>query len=254
MKPWETLGRARLADGTELTLVRHPSEFAILANGRSLMSSRMHGSEEALARLGCCRAQTMRCPSVLVGGLGMGYTLRAALDTLPLTARVLVAELVPAVVEWNRGPLGMLARHPLDDPRVQVEVGDVTAIIRSSRARFDFVLLDVDNGSVAMTAASNAALYTNQGIAAARASIRPGGILAVWSATDDRRFERRLRAGGFDVERTHVPGRLTRGPRHTILIARNGDAAGTNERPAARHPLRRLGDGRLRGLLRPQRS
>src|SRR5581483_6280921 len=108
MKPWETLGRAQLADGTELTLVRHPSEFAILANGRPLMSSRMHGSEEALARLGCARARTMRAPAVLIGGLGMGFTLRAALDTLPPTARVLVAELAPAVVEWNRGWLGTL--------------------------------------------------------------------------------------------------------------------------------------------------
>jgi spermidine synthase len=220
MKPWETLGRARLADGTELTLVRHPSEFAILVNGQTLMSSRMHGSEEALARLGCDRARTMRSPSVLIGGLGMGFSLRAALDTLPPTARVLVAELVPAVVEWNRGPLGMLAGHPLDDPRVQIEVGDVAATIRSSRARFDVVLLDVDNGPLAMTAASNAVLYTNQGIAAARAAVRPGGILAVWSATDDRPFEHRLRAGGFDVERPQVRGRLTRGPRHTIVIAR----------------------------------
>ncbi len=233
MKPWETLGRAHLPDGTELTLVRHPSEFAILANGRSLMSSRMHGSEEALARLGCARARTMRSPSVLIGGLGMGFTLRAALDALPPTARVLVAELVPAVVEWNRGWLGKLASHPLDDPRVQIEVGDVAATIRSSRARFDVVLLDVDNGADAMTTASNAVLYSDRGIAAARAAVRPGGILALWTATDDRRFERRLRAGGFDVQRTHIPARLNRGPRHTILIAHNGDAAGTND-PASR--------------------
>lgn len=233
MKPWETLGRAHLPDGTELTLVRHPSEFAILANGRSLMSSRMHGSEEALARLGCARARTMRSPSVLIGGLGMGFTLRAALDALPPTARVLVAELVPAVVEWNRGWLGKLASHPLDDPRVQIEVGDVAATIRSSRARFDVVLLDVDNGADAMTTASNAVLYSDRGIAAARAAVRPGGILALWTATDDRRFERRLRAGGFDVQRTHIPARLNRGPMHTILIAHNGDAAGTND-PASR--------------------
>ncbi len=229
MKPWETLGRAQLPDGTELTLVRHPSEFAILANGRPLMSSRMHGSEEALARLGCARARTMRAPAVLIGGLGMGFTLRAALDTLPPTARVLVAELAPAVVEWNRGWLGTLAGHPLDDPRVQIEVGDVAGTIRASRACFDVVLLDVDNGADAMTMASNAVLYSDRGIAAARAAVRPGGILALWAATDDRQFERRLRAGGFDVKRTHIPARLNRGPRHTILIAQNGDAAGRNQ-------------------------
>jgi spermidine synthase len=234
MKPWETLGRARLPDGTELTLVRHPSEFAILADGRPLMSSRMHGSEEELARLGCDRARTMPSPCVLVGGLGMGFTLRAALDTLPPTARVLVAELVPAVVEWNRGPLGVLAGHPLDDPRVRIETGDVAATIRSSRGRFDVVLLDVDNGAVAMTAASNAALYSDQGIAAARAAVRPGGILALWSATDDRRFERRLRAAGFDVKRTRIPARLNRGPRHTILIAQRRD-----------NNVSRLGDARV---------
>jgi len=219
VKPWETIGRARLADGTELTLVRHPSEFAILADGRPLMSSRMHGSEEALARLGCARARTMPRPSVLVGGLGMGFTLRAALETLPTDARVVVAELVPEVVDWNRGPLGTLAGHPLDDPRVQIEAGDVAATIRSTRARFDVVLLDVDNGAAAMTTASNSALYTDEGIAAVRRSLRPGGMLAVWSATEDRRFEDRLRDGGFEVERTRVPGRLHRGPRHTILLA-----------------------------------
>ena len=175
MKPWTILGHTRTPDGTELTLTQHTSEYAILANGQSLMSSRMHASEEALALLGCRRARTLPRPRILVGGLGMGFTLRQALDCLPPAARVVVAELVPDVVAWNRGPLGALASHPLDDPRVRVEVGDVAATMRSSPGRFDAILLDVDNGPVALTASSNAALYNRHGVAAARAALTPGG-------------------------------------------------------------------------------
>lgn len=219
MKPWEVLARARTPDGTELTLSRHTTQYAILADGQPLMSSRMHGSEDALARLGCERARTLARPRVLVGGLGMGYTLRAALDVLPAAAQLLVVELVSAVVEWNRGPLAALAQHPLDDPRVRVEVGDVRETLRSSRARFDAVLLDVDNGPVAMTASSNAGLYDPRGVAATLAALRPGGVLAVWSASDDRGFERRLRSAGFAVRREQVRGRdQHRGPRHVILL------------------------------------
>jgi spermidine synthase len=220
MKPWEVLGRTRTPDGTELTLTRHTSEYVILADGQGLMSSRMHGSEEALATLGCRRARTLTRPCVLVGGLGMGFTLRAALDFLPPDAQLLVAELVPAVVEWNRGPLGPLAQHPLDDPRVRVEEADVAAVLRAHPGRFDAVLLDVDNGPAAFTAASNASLYDVQGVAAARGALRPDGVLAVWSARDDRAYERRLRAAGFQVQREHVRSRLKRGgSRHTILLA-----------------------------------
>lgn len=224
MKPWNVLGRTRTPDGTELTLTHHASEYLILANGQSLMSSRMHGSEEALALLGCRRARTLARPRVLVGGLGMGFTLRAALDCLPPAARVVVAELVPAVVEWNRGPLGALAKHPLDDPRVHVEESDVAATMRSSPGRFDAVLLDVDNGPVALTASSNAGLYDGHGVAEVRASLTPGGVLAVWSARDDPQFERRLRTVGFSVQRERVRSRLSRGgSRHTILIAHKAD-------------------------------
>jgi spermidine synthase len=221
VKPWNILGRTRTPDGTELTLTGHPTEYIITANGQNLMSSRTHGSEEALATLGCRRARTMTEPCVLVGGLGMGFTLRAALDCLPPAARILVAELVPAVVEWNHGPLGALAHHPLDDPRVRVEEGDVAATMRSSPCRFDAVLLDVDNGPVALTASSNAGLYDHGGLAVAHASLRPGGVLAVWCPRDDRVFERRLRAGGFRVERERVSSRLKSGRRDTILIAHN---------------------------------
>jgi spermidine synthase len=220
VKPWEILGRARAPDGTELTLTRHVSEVIISAGGQTLMSSRAHASEDALGVLGCERARTLAEPSVLIGGLGMGFTLRAALDVLPPGASVQVMELVPAVVEWNRGPLGELAGRPLDDARVRLEDGDVALALRASPGAFDAVLLDVDNGPAALTSASNAGLYDRQGVAAARASLRPGGVLAVWSARDDRGFERRLRAAGLNVRRARVRGHSKRGGhRQTILIA-----------------------------------
>jgi spermidine synthase len=209
-----------MSDGTELTLTRHVSELVIEADGHTLMSSRLHGSEDALATLGCARARALPRPRVLIGGLGMGFTLRAALDTLPPDARIVVAELAPAVVEWNRGPLGPLAGHPLDDGRVRLELGDVAAILRSSPRSFDAVLLDVDNGPAAMSALGNAGLYTEKGIAAARASLTPGGVLAIWSVGDERRFARRLRSAGFNVVCERVSARGGKGgPRHTVLVA-----------------------------------
>jgi len=219
VKPWVVLDETRTPHGTKLTLVHHTSEYVILADGQRLMSSRMHGSEEALATLGCARAATLTRPCVLVGGLGMGFTLRAALDSVPPAAVVVVSELAPAVVEWNRGVLAALANRPLDDPRVRVETCDVAATIRSNPDRFDAVLLDVDNGPIALTASSNAALYDDRGIAVARESLRRDGVLAVWSSSDDRAFERRLRSAGFSVTRERVRSRLNRGPRNTIVVA-----------------------------------
>jgi len=219
VKPWELLGRTSAPDGAEMALTHRDGEYVILANGQSLMSSRMHGSEEALATLACRRVRTREQPCVLVGGLGMGFTLRATLDLLPKDATVVVAELVPAVVEWNRGPLGPLAGHPLKDRRARIDVGDVGATLRASRNRFDAVLLDVDNGPAAFTASDNAGLYDDRGLAAARAALTAGGVLAIWSAWDNRKFEQRLRYGGFAVEVERVRGRLTRGgPRHTIFL------------------------------------
>ena len=218
VKPWEVIARASTPEGTEITLARHPSEYVILAGGQNLMSSRMHASEEALAVLGCRHARTRPAPRVLVGGLGMGFTLRAALDTLPPGAEVVVAELVPAIVDWNQGPLGPLAGHPLDDRRVQVSLGDVATLMRSRPGSFDAVLLDVDNGLVAMTSPANAGLYVPRGVEAARRALGPGGVLACWSADDDPAFERRLRGAGFRVERHRVRSRGTRGARHTIVI------------------------------------
>jgi spermidine synthase len=202
-----------------MSLTRQGTEYVILASGKPLMSSRMHGSEEALASFGCATARTRDQPCVLVGGLGMGFTLRATLDVLPPDATVVVAELVPAVVEWNRGPLGPLAGHPLKDQRVRVEIGDVAATLAASARRFDAVLLDVDNGPAAFTATLNTRLYDDRGLAAARRALKDGGVLAVWSAWEDRRFEQRLRYGGFTVQVERVRGRLKKGgPRHTIFV------------------------------------
>jgi spermidine synthase len=202
-----------------MKLTRRSNEYIILANGKSLMSSRMHGSEEALATFACRRLRTMEQPCVLVGGLGMGFTLRATLDVLPRNATVVVAELVPAVVEWNRGPLGPLAGQPLKDRRVRVHVGDVAVLLSSSPGQFDAVLLDVDNGPAPFTSSDNARLYDNRGVAAARAALKLGGVLAVWSAREDRKFEQRLRYGGFTVEVERVRARLKKGgPRHTIFL------------------------------------
>ncbi|MGE0257094.1 MAG: hypothetical protein AB7T39_21070, partial [Alphaproteobacteria bacterium] len=169
MKPWELLGETRTPDGSLLTLTRHVSEIVIMANGKTLMSNRAHGSEEAMAAMVCPHLAALDDPHVLVGGLGMGFTLRATLDLLPPTAIVTVAELIPAVVEWHRGPLGPLANHPLKDPRVRVEVNDVAAVLRANAAEkrrpFDAIMLDVDNGPAAFTSEENRGLYTSQGLA-----------------------------------------------------------------------------------------
>jgi spermidine synthase len=227
MKPWEQLGRASMPDGSEMRLARRDTELVIFVDGKILMSSRMHGSEEHLAALGCRQLGAATAPHVLVGGLGMGFTLRATLDLLPPDATVTVAELVPAVVEWNRGPLAPLAKHPLEDGRVRIEIGDVGAALRAHRGAFDAILLDVDNGPSAFTTGANDGLYDNAGVASAFAALRPGGTLAVWSAWEDRKFEQRLRFHGFTVEMQRVRARLKKGgPRHTIFLGVRGETRG----------------------------
>lgn len=204
-----------------MKLIRRSHEYIMLADGAILMSSRMHTSENELATLACQRARTLEKPSVLVGGLGMGFTLRATLDVLAPEASVIVAELVPAVVEWNRGPLGPLAGHPLKDKRVTVEIGDVAATLSSCPGQFDAVLLDVDNGPIAFTTSKNAGLYNNRGIAAAHAALKMDGVLGVWAAQDDREFEQRLRQGRFAVRVQRARGGLKKsGPRHTLFLSR----------------------------------
>jgi spermidine synthase len=219
VKPWELLGETRTPDGSLMALMRRDREHVILANGKPLMSSLMHGSEEELATVACRRARRRPQPCVLVGGLGMGFTLRATLDALPADATVIVAELLPAVVEWNRGPLAPLAGEPLKDRRVTVVQDDVAKTMETSDGRFDAVLLDVDNGPSAFTESANAGLYSDRGLIAARTALKQEGVLAVWSAWEDRKFEQRLRYNGFRVEVTRVRARLKKGgPRHTIFV------------------------------------
>jgi spermidine synthase len=216
----ELLGQTISPDGSVIKLVRRDDEYLILSNGAVLMSSRTHGSEEQLATLACQRMRTLKRPSVLIGGLGMGFTLRAALDVLPADATVVVAELLPAVVEWNRDPLGPLAGRPLSDKRVRVKNEDVRYILRAGVGQFDGVLLDVDNGPAAFTVSNNATLYDDSGIEATRAALKPGGVLAVWAARDDLKFEQRLRRSKFAVQTHRVRGRLkSAGARHTIFLA-----------------------------------
>jgi spermidine synthase len=221
MKPTEQLGQALSRDGTIVKLVQRGDQFIILANGKSLMSSRMHGSEEEMASLACSQARLLQNPAVLVGGLGMGFTLRATLDVLPPDATVVVCEIVPAVVEWNRGPLGPLAGNPLEDPRVRIEVNDVALTLAARPDQFDAVLLDVDNGPTGFAAASNDGLYDDRGITTIFAALKAEGTVAVWSAHEDKKFEQRLRHGRFEVEVARVRARLQKGgPRHVIFLGR----------------------------------
>jgi len=226
MNPLEVLGETRTPDGSDFKLARRGNEYIILANGKTLMSSRMHGSEEALATSGLREARTLRQPRVLIGGLGMGYTLRATLDLLPRGAEIVVSELVGEVVEWNRGLLGPLAGYPLKDRRVRMDVRDVALTLRAAHAHFDAVLLDVDNGPSAFSDTANAGVYDDRGLAAAHEALRPGGILAVWSAREDRKFEQRMRYAGFRVEVEHVRARLKKGgPHHVIFLGHKPDSS-----------------------------
>lgn len=219
MKPWEVLARAPAPDGGEFVLHHRDGEFVIRVRGQELMSSRVHGSEEEMARLAVAALGGVADPRVLIGGLGLGYTLRATLDVLGAGARVTVAELAEAIVEWNRGPLAHLAGRPLDDPRVQVEIADVRRVMRSA-APWHAILLDVDNGPAALTRTSNASLYDNSGLAAAHAALAPGGVLVVWSAGPDDRFTARLAQADFLAETHSVRAGKGRGTRHTLFVAR----------------------------------
>jgi spermidine synthase len=219
VKPWETVDRARAPDGAELVLARRGDEWVVRVAGRVLMSSRVHGSEEALARLALERVARPR--TVLVGGLGLGFTLRAVLERLPPDARAIVAELSPALVAWNRGPIADLAGRPLEDPRVRLQVGDVRARIAEARGAFDAILLDVDNGPSALARPDNDALYGKAGIAACRDALRSGGVLGVWSAGPDRAYRERLERAGFEVDEVTVPARGAGagGVRHVVFVA-----------------------------------
>lgn len=216
----ELLGTAQVPGGAELRLFRHDRDFMIVLGGNELMSSRMNGSEIALAVESCKRIAGRRKPRLLVGGYGMGFTLRAALAELPADAEVVVAELVPEIIDWARGPLAELAAGCLEDPRVRLIMGDVAIRIEQPESGYDAILLDVDNGPDGLTAESNRGLYTKHGLREARAALRPGGVLAIWSAFRDDAFTRRLQANGFRVEQLTVRARTNgKGPKHVIWLA-----------------------------------
>jgi len=221
MIPWEFLESAQVpSNGGELCLYRRGEEFSIRVGHRQLMNSRVHGSEEALAELACARIAGRARARILIGGLGMGYTLAASLRGLGTEGRVTVAELVPAVVAWNRGPLSALAGHPLQDARVLVQEVDIAQILRAARQAYDAILLDVDNGPEALGRRDNDWLYARPGLEAAHAALRPAGVLAVWSAAPSQLFVQRLRRVGFTVEELQVPARRSgKGRRHTIWLA-----------------------------------
>ena len=224
MIPWEHLDSAQVpGDARELSLHRRDREFSIRVGGVELMNSRGYGSEEALAELACEKIKDRPNARILIGGLGMGYTVSAALGLLGAKARVVVAELVPAVVDWNRKYLAGLAGHPLKDRRVTVKVMDVARILRSERSAYDAILLDVDNGPDALTRKGNDWLYGSPGLGAAYAALRSGGVLAVWSAGADNAFVKRLRRAGFKVEEHRVRARGSRGGSHyTVWLAERG--------------------------------
>lgn len=222
MLPWIQIDSAKIPDGGELRLKRRGSEFSIMLGTNELMNSRLSGSEEALARLTCERIRERRNARLLIGGLGMGFTLRAALAELGPDARFTVAELVPAVVAWARGPMAELFSGCLDDPRVTVAETDVGALIRSGRAAWDAILLDVDNGPEGLSREANNALYDHAGLSAARAALRPGGVLTVWSSAPDPAFTRRLGQSGFSVEEVKARAGRGRGARHVLWLATAG--------------------------------
>ena len=220
MAPWRTLSRALTSDGSELALARRAREFAIRVDGQVLMNSTSHGSEKKLARHGCVGLRDTPRARVLVGGLGMGFTARAALDEIGADAHVEVAELVGAVVEWNRDLIGHLAGAPLLDPRLRVIEADVADTIGRARARYDAILLDVDNGPEALSSYQNRRIYTEDGLARARRALRPRGMLALWSAFEAKAFTKRLADCGFDVDLKRVRAHGGASQRHVLWLAR----------------------------------
>jgi spermidine synthase len=226
MIPWLRLDTAQVPGGGELRLMQRGAEFSIMFGDIELMNSRLSGSEQALATIACERMRARTRPQLLIGGLGMGFTLRAALAALAPDARVTVAELMPPILAWARGPLAEIFGTSLADPRVTVREADVGDLIRSGRSAYDAILLDVDNGPHGLMRKANDALYDPAGLSAARAALRPGGALAVWSSGPDANFVQRLRKTGFDVDEVRVSAKGARGGgrRHHVWVATRGDA------------------------------
>ena len=216
----ELLGTAQVPGGTELKLFRHDRDFMIVMGHNELMSSRMSGSEIALATETIKRLKGRPAPTLLIGGYGMGFTLRAALEVLGPKAEVIVAELVPEIIQWARGPMAEIAAGCLDDPRVRLIMGDVGSEIDGAQGDYDAILLDVDNGPDGVVRDGNGALYSSSGLRAARRALKAGGVLAVWSAGPDPALTRRLEKNGFAVDEIRVAARTNgKGPKHTIWFA-----------------------------------
>lgn len=223
MKPTVLLASAKTPDGdVELRLYEHDGDYSIRAGNVELMNSRMHGSEDALAQIACDEIKGAPGIRVLIGGLGMGFTLRAALDELPSDAKIIVAELIPDVVKWNREIIGKVAGHPLNDKRVKVHAEDVLDMIRDGRGGYNAILLDVDNGPQKLFQRDNERIYNIKGLYEIYAALRPGGVLTVWSSGPDRYFPRRLQNVGFDVEEIQVRARAGKkgGGHHIVWLAR----------------------------------
>jgi len=232
MIPRELIGSAQVPGGEELRLFRHGRDFMIVLDRNELMSTRMRGSEEALATMSCARIAGRKRPHLLVGGYGMGFTLRAALAALAADATITVAELVPEIIDWAHGPMAELTAGCLGDPRVRLVQDDVAAIIRVATGTYDAILLDVDNGPDGLVRTANDQLYSARGLKAARNALRPGGVLAVWSAHKDTAFARRLDNAGFAVDEVAVRARANgKGAKHVIWFATHaqGQALGLRQ-------------------------
>jgi spermidine synthase len=221
MIPWQQIDTASVPDANvELRLMRRGAEFSMMLGQNELMNSRLSGSEEALATLACRRIEAVKRPHLLIGGLGMGFTLRAALAVLGPEARIVVAELVPAVIAWAKGPMAGIFGDSLGDPRTNIRSADVIEVIQSHPSAFDAILLDVDNGPEGLIRKANDALYDIKGLKAIRRSLRPGGVAAVWSSGPNALFSKRLRDAGFDVNEVAVRATAKRsGARHVIWFA-----------------------------------
>lgn len=242
MIPWVVLDTAKIPGGGELRLKQRGAEFSIMLGTNELMNSRLSGSEEALAKLACERISGRPKPKLLIGGLGMGFTLRAALALLGRDARIVVAELVPEVVAWARGPMAELFAGCLDDPRVEVVVGDVGKVIRDGMGDFDAILLDVDNGPEGLSRDANDSLYNYTGLYAAKIALKPGGVLTVWSQGPDKAFNRRLHESGFVVDEVKVRASTKgSGARHVVWVAANKTPPAVSRGPDAKRSAPRKG-------------
>jgi len=225
MLPNILLATADIPNGGQLKLYQRGNQFSIWVTGErdaELMNSFVHGSEEVLAEMTCSKVSGKKDPTVLIGGMGMGFTLAAALKQLGSNARITLAELIPEVVEWNRGPLGACAGYPLKDKRVKVVLGDVGKLIRASEEAYDTILLDVDNGPQGLTTSNNNWLYSMHGLTAARQALKPKGILGVWSVSDEPKFTERLQKLGFKVSVEKVRTHGHKGGHHVVWLAVKG--------------------------------